>query len=230
MGNYTRSTRATSGIPSTKKKVLANWPKRHVTGGRPVRPLWVCSIQHWRNEEGARLTQPAKGSRHDELKQQISIQDIHTSKGEYGHEQSTCFSKMRSKRTIVTIKRRTRKKSHSDWALGQAVSAELHLGRFSNWTGGGPEQPDQPWKQCCFKQDTGPGEHPHHLNVPWLYYTPNAKSYWRHGHLISIIHTKDRQTDNHIVNTTSCARLENMNLWRMWGESLGCPKLEQPNS
>lgn len=122
------------------------------------------------------------------------------------------------------------KKAHSDWALGQAVSAELHLGRFSNWTGGGPEQPDQPWKQCCFKQDTGPGEHPHHLNVPWLYYTPNAKSYWRHGHLISIIHTKDRQTDNHIVNTTSCARLENMNLWRMWGESLGCPKLEQPNS
>lgn len=51
----------------------------------------------------------------------------------------------------MTIKRRTRKKSHSVWALGQAVTAELHLGRFPNWTGGGPEQPDPTLKAALLQ-------------------------------------------------------------------------------
>lgn len=51
----------------------------------------------------------------------------------------------------MTIKRRTRKKSHSVWALGQAVMAELHLGRFPNWTGGGPEQPDPTLKAALLQ-------------------------------------------------------------------------------
>lgn len=78
MGNHTRSTRATSGLPSTKKKVLRNWPRCHITGGRPVRPLWGCNIQNLRNGEDARLTQPAKGSRQDELKQQIFRISVHS--------------------------------------------------------------------------------------------------------------------------------------------------------
>lgn len=43
--------------PAQKKKVLTNWPKCLITGGRPVRPLWSCSIKGMVKVSGL-LSQP----------------------------------------------------------------------------------------------------------------------------------------------------------------------------
>lgn len=114
-----------------------NWRKASMT----TMGLWHPALKEWRRCQACSGSQRKQAGH---IAQQIPIQP---SNGEYSNEQSTCFSKINSKRTIVTVKRRK-------WlGLGQAVTVELHPGRRSNQS-----NLIQPPKQRCSKQDTGPAD------------------------------------------------------------------------